>query len=87
MRAAYLGGTRGYQSAIYRPGTGWSGTARRPRLGRQPLALRRDRRAHLCPLAVAHRRRPGLKTKALIVSTVALLAALLTIVLSGGVQL
>jgi hypothetical protein len=87
VKAAYLGGTRGYQSAIYRPGTGWSGTDHRPRFGRQPLALKHDRCAHLCPLAVAHRRRPGLRTKALIVSTVALVAALLTIVLSGGAQL
>lgn len=87
MKAAYLGGTRGYQSAVYRPGAGWSGTDRRPRFGRQPLALRPDRCAHISPLAVAHRRRPGLRTKALIVSTAALVAALLTIVLSGSAQL
>jgi hypothetical protein len=87
VKAAYLGGTRGYQSVIYRPGTGWTGTDRRPRFGRQPLARKQDRRAHLCPLAVAQRRRPGLRTKALIVSTAALVAALLTIALSGGAQL
>ena len=38
-------------------------------------------------LAVARRRRPGLLTKAVIVSGVILVAALLTVVLTGMAQL
>lgn len=87
MKDTYLGGTRGYQSAVYRPGTGWSGTDRRRHFGRQPLAFKKDRHVCVCPLTVAHRRRPGLRTKTLIVSSVVTVAALLTVVLSGGARL
>jgi hypothetical protein len=87
MKAAYLGGTRGHQSAVYRPGTGWSGRDRHWRVGRQPQAFKKDRHALVCPLTVAHRRRPGLRTKMLIVSSVAVVAALLVLVLYGGFQL
>jgi hypothetical protein len=87
MRAGYLGGTRGYQSAVYRPGTGWTSNHRRLHLGLQPSASRRSRRMRVSPLAVARRRRPGLLTKAVIVSGVILVAALLTVVLAGMAQL
>ena len=86
MKVAYLGGTRGYQSPVYRPGTGWSGTDRRRRFSRQPLAYKKDVHVRVCPLTVAHRRRPGLRTKTFIVSSVVVVATALTVVLSGGAQ-
>ncbi len=86
MKAAYLGGTRGYQAAVYRPGTGWSGCDEGRRFGRQPRAFKNEGRLHVCPLAMAYRRRPGLRTKTLIVTSVIAVAALLTMVLSGGAQ-
>jgi len=86
MKAAYLGGTRGYQSAVYRPGAGWSGTDRRRRFGRQPLAAKQGRHVRVCPLTVAYRRRPGLRTKTFIVSSILVVATALTVVLSGGAQ-
>ena len=87
MKDAYLGGTRGHQSAVYRPGTGWSGTDRRRHFGRQPLAFKKDRQVRVCPLTVSHRRRPGLRTKTFIVSSVVTVATVLTLVLSGGARL
>jgi hypothetical protein len=87
MKAAYLGGLRGHQMAVYRPGTGWSGNNQGRRFGRQPQAFKNDGRLHVCPLTTTHRRRPGLRTKTLIVSTVLMVATLLAMVLSGGVQL
>ncbi len=87
MKAAYLGGVRGHQAAVYRPGTGWSGIDQGRRFGRQPQAFKNDGRLHVSPLATAHRRRPGLRTKTLIISGVVAVATLLTMVLSGGAQL
>jgi hypothetical protein len=82
MKAAYLGGTRGYQSAHYRPGAGWTATDRRRRYGRSRPVLAAGG-AHLTPLAVAHPRRPGLITKAFILVAVAAVASALTVVLGG----
>jgi hypothetical protein len=87
MKAAYLGGDRGHQAAVYRPGSGWSGTEQVRRFGRQPQAFKRDGRLHVSPLATAHRRRPGLRTKTLIVTGAVVVATLLAMVFSGGVQL
>jgi hypothetical protein len=87
MKAAmYLGGTRGYQSAVYRPGVGWSGTDRHHRVGRQPRAFKADRRPQVHPLTVAYRRRPGLRARALIVSSVIVVATVLAVVLTGGAR-
>lgn len=83
MKAAYLGGTRGHQSAMYRPGAGWSRIERRRKFGRNPLAAARGGAARVTPLSVAYRRRPGLLARALIVSTVVLVAVLMAMVLSG----
>ena len=46
-----------------------------------------DGRLHVSPLATAHRRRPGLRTKTLIVTGAVAVATLLAMVFSGGVQL
>jgi hypothetical protein len=86
MKVAYVGGTKGYQGAIYRPGAGWIGPDRRRRFSFQPLAFKKNRLVHVCPLTVAHRRRPGLRTRTFIVSSVVLVAAVLTVVLSGGAR-
>jgi hypothetical protein len=87
MKAAYLGGTRGHQAAVYRPGMGWSGSGEGRRFGHQPRAFKNDGRLRVCPLAMAYRRRPGLRAKTLIVTVVFAVAALLAMVLSGSAQL
>jgi hypothetical protein len=87
MKAAYLGGTRGHQSAVYRPGTGWTGNNRRRHVGVQPLAPARDRRATANPVTVAYRRRPGVRTKIVILSCVAGVTGLMTLVFSGALQI
>lgn len=83
MKAMYLGGTRGYQTSLYRPGRGWSGTERRRRHGRMKPVLHVRSGAHLSPLAIAHRRRPGLATRALILAIVVAISLALAIVLGG----
>jgi len=87
MKPAYLGGVRGYQSAIYRPGTGWSGAESHRHPSRQPAVFKRNQALHVCPLAVARRHRPGLVTKTAIVAVIAGLACFLTLVLSGVTQI
>ncbi len=87
MKPVYLGGVRGHQSAVYRPGLGWSGTEGHRHIGRQPAVFKKSQMIRACPLTVAHRRRPGLKTKAAIVAIVVVVAGLLTLVLSGAAQL
>ena len=86
MKTAYLGGTRGHQAVVYRPGTGWSGSDQGRRFGRQPRAFKSDGRLRVCPLTTVDRRRPGLRTKALIVAAVLVVTTLLAMVLSGGAQ-
>ena len=83
MKAAYVGGTRGYRSAMYRPGSGWTVTQRRFPSGRKILSFRKDRYVSTCPLAVARRRRPGPGTKTLIVASVVVVATVLAVVLGG----
>ena len=87
MKPAYLGGVRGYQSAVYRPGMGWSGAEIRRHATHQPAVFKKSQSLHVCPLTVATRRRPGLKTKTAIVATVAAVAGLLALVLTGAAQL
>ncbi len=87
MKTGYLGGTRGYQSAFYRPGAGWTSSHRRIHVGLQPAAHTHARACQVSPLTVAHRRRPGLPTKAIIITGIILVAALLTVVLTGMASL
>ena len=86
MKPVYLGGVRGYQSAVYRPGVGWSGGEIHRHHSRQPAVFKGNQSMHVSPLAVAYRRRPGLKTKTTILACMAVLAGLLTLVLSGVAQ-
>ena len=87
MKPAYLGGVRGYQSAVYRPGTGWSGYETRRHMFRQPAVFKKNRTVHLSPMAVATRRRPGLKTKTAIIACVASIAGILALVFTGIAQI
>ena len=87
MKVAYLGGTRGYRSAVYRPGSGWTVTDRRLHSGRGLLPFKRNRYVTTCPLAVARRRRPGPRTKALIVSSIVVVGTVLAVVLTGASRL
>jgi hypothetical protein len=87
MKPVYLGGVRGYQSAIYRPGSGWSASDGGWRPKRQPAIFSKRQTLRVCPLSVARRHRPGLKTKTAIVAVMAVLVGFLTLVLSGVAQL
>lgn len=87
MKPVYLGGARGYQSSVYRPGAGWSGTDSHRHAGPRPAAIKKNQSVPACPLTVARQRRPGAKTKVAIIATMAAMAGLLTLVLSGGAQL
>lgn len=87
MKPVYLGGVRGYQSAVYRPGSGWSVGESQWRPRRQPAVFRKSQALHVCPITVARRHRPGLRTKTLIVAVMAALVGFLTLVLSGVAQL
>ena len=86
MKPAYLGGVRGYQSAVYRPGMGWTGYETHRHAGHQPAVFKANRAPHVSPIAVATRRRPGLKTKTAIVASVATIAGLLALVFTGAAQ-
>jgi hypothetical protein len=83
MKAVYLGGVRGHQSAVYRPGAGWSGIESHRRSRRQPAISLKKPMICACPLTVVRPRRPGLKTKTAIIAVMISLAGLLAIVLSG----
>lgn len=83
MKAAYLGGTRGYQSAYYRPGSGWTGTDRRRRFGRSRTVLATGAGARIYPLATSRPRRPGLMTKAVILALVVAISLAMAVVLGG----
>jgi hypothetical protein len=66
---------------------GWTGVESHRHSGHQPAVFKKNRSPHVCPLTVATRRRPGLKTKTAIIATIAAVASLLTIVLTGAAQL
>ncbi len=87
MKPVYLGGVRGYQSAVYRPGAGWSGGDIHRRPVHQPAVHNRPVAFCASPLSVAQRRRPGLKTKTAIIAIMLVIASLLAIVMSGVAQL
>ncbi|MBN1320676.1 MAG: hypothetical protein JXA87_07545 [Thermoleophilia bacterium] len=86
MKPVYLGGVRGYQSAVYRPGMGWSATETHRHHGHRPPAPKANQPMRVSPLAVASRRGPGVRTKTAIVAVMVALAGVLTLVLSGAVQ-
>ncbi len=89
MKPTYLGGVRGYQSAVYRPGMGWTGTESHRHWGHQPAVFKKSqgRAMHISPLGVATRRRPGLKTKAAIIASVMTIAGVLALVFTGVTQI
>ena len=87
MKPAYLGGVRGYQSAVYRPGMGWTGYETHRHVGHQPAVFKKNATLHVSPLAVATRHRPGLKTKTAILASVATIAGVLALVFTGVAQL
>ncbi len=86
MKPAYLGGVRGYQSATYRPGAGWNGIASHHRPVRQPAVFRKNRSVRVAPLEVAYQRRPGFKTRAAIIASIATVASILALVFVSGAQ-
>lgn len=85
MKTLYAGGNRGYQAAIYKPGSGWVGSGRR-RAAWSPERSKSTRPLGPAPLAVAVRRSPSWRTRMAIVAVVAAVAALLTLVLTGVAQ-
>jgi hypothetical protein len=87
MKPVYLGGVRGYQAAVYRPGSGWTVADNRGHAHHQPAVLRKSQTPRVCQLAVARRHRPGLITRTAIVAVMAALVGFLTLVLSGVAQL
>jgi hypothetical protein len=86
MKISYLGGMRGYQTAIYRPGSGWTSRRGTVRFGRRPRAFHLDGLSFLAPITVARRRQPGLATRITIVASVITAAVLVGLSL-GGVNL
>jgi len=86
VKTAYLGGTRGSQSSIYRPGTGWSQVDRRISLRRCPPDSMKHSGICLQPMTISQKRRPGIGAKLLIVTTVVLVALLLAVVLGSGLR-
>jgi hypothetical protein len=49
--------------------------------------FRKDRALHVCPITVATRRRPGLKTKTAIVASIISIAGVLALVFTGVAQI
>ncbi|NLE11797.1 MAG: hypothetical protein GX630_09845 [Actinobacteria bacterium] len=86
MKPAYLGGVRGYQSAVYRPGVGWNGVATHHHPARQPAVLRKNRSMRVAPLEVAYQRRPGFKARAAIIASIATVASVLALVFVSSAQ-
>jgi len=87
MKPVYLGGVRGYQSAVYRPGVGWGGAETYAHPHHPPAILRKSQALHMCPVTVARRHRPGMVTRTAIIAVLFALAGFLTLVLSGVAQL
>jgi len=85
MKTMYAGGARGYQTAIYKPGSGWLGSGRR-RAAWSPGRSKGTRPLALAPVAVAVRRSPSWRARIAIIAVVAAVAALLALVLSGVAQ-
>ncbi len=87
MKPIYLGGVRGYQSAVYRPGVGWSGTEIRRHTARRPAAPARKPAVSPYLLTLSRKQRPGTKTKVAILATMVALVAIMALVFAGGAQL
>jgi hypothetical protein len=86
MKAAYLGGTRGYQSAYYRPGSGWVGGDGRRRFRPNRPVMLAGAGARISPLTVSRQKRPGLVAKAIILAFI-LVASLAMCVALGVLTL
>jgi hypothetical protein len=85
MKPVYLGGVRGYQSAVYKPGMGWSGTESHRYIRPRQAAVRTASLAY--PMTVARQRRPGPRTKIAILAIMATVAGVLSLIFSGAAQL
>ena len=85
MKPAYLGGVRGYQSAVHRPRLGLSDAESRLTM-REPTVLRRPRPIQTSPLDELYRRRPGFRTKAFFIASFVTVAGLLAIAFVGSAQ-
>lgn len=107
MRAVYSGGSRRYQSPVYKPGVGWvtgrvqgypwirpqgRAYARRRSWAWSAITASSWRRrgfrqsrggVGLAPLAVAERRRPGLRTRVAVLVGILLAATLVLMALNG----
>jgi hypothetical protein len=87
MKAVYLGGVRGYQPAVYRPGAGWSTSSSYPRTARGFAVFSHRQSSNACPLTVARRRRLSLRYRLGLLALVVTVVCLLALVLRGGGQL
>jgi hypothetical protein len=85
MKPAYLGGVRGYQSAVHRPSLGLSDAESR-RTMREPAVLRRTQPIQASPLDDVYRRRAGFRKKAFFIASFATVAGLLAIAFVGSAQ-
>ena len=87
MKAVYVGGVRGYQPAVYRPGAGWTTSSAYPRTVRGSSVFSHRQHANAYPLTVARRRRLSLRARIGLLAFVVIVVALLAVVLRGGAQL
>ena len=85
MKPAYLGGVRGYQSAVHRPSLRLSDAESR-RSMREPAVLRLPRPIPASPLDDVYRRRPGFRAKAFFIASFVTVAGLLAIAFVGSAQ-
>jgi hypothetical protein len=86
--ATYLGGSKRYETAYYRPGSGWTPPAGHKKHGRmRPAMAAGARGARVTPLTTASPRRPGFVTRAIIVGVVISVTVALATVLGGAVGL
>jgi hypothetical protein len=87
MKAVYIGGVRGYQPAIYKPGMGWTTSSAGHRIDRGPAVFSHRTYVNACPLAVARRRRLGLRAALALLAFVLIIIALVALALKGGAWL
>lgn len=87
MKAVYVGGVRGYQPAIYRPGMGWTTSSAGHQTVRGSAVFSHRRYVNACPLAVARRRRLGLRARVGLSALIITVVVLLLLALRGGAQL
>lgn len=84
MKPTYMGGVRGYQSAIHRPGMGPGDPMSRRRLVHEPAVFKKSRAAS----AGSHDevRRRSFRTKAAFIASFATVAAVVAIAFVGSAQ-